>query len=899
MPFEQGEPTCAPTGQDGRYQLTSLSAARFTLFASAPGHRPTGYTSPDPGRARFLDLRGGEARAGVDFTLPRGGVEVRGQVKDVGGGVIAGALVTIHGFLGPAEGAVVARSDTQGFFSAWIEEGHYVAHATADGYADGWKDGVAPGAAIDVLLTPGSVLVGRVVEAGTGAPAAGATIDPGFDQGWGSLRGNTVSSDEEGRFRVAGLAPGRYKPTARAPGGFGQARESVLLGVGQTSSEVVIEVHAALRVVGRVQVAPGGEPCGTGFVGLMNPAGSGMLHAAIEPDGSARFEGVLPGSYQVMVSCPDQAAEPTYPPVEIRGADVEGLVWTVRAGLSIRGQVVDREGKPVRASVHAAPIGGEMGVPGAFVQNEDNGRFVLRGLLPGKHRIMANAKDHVQPEPVEIELLDERAPEVTIVVDSGGTIEGTVADEDHRPIAGAELMVMGQKPAGWGPPVKSLGDGSFALKGLAPGDYRVWAMQGGSSLRAPGQIGDGSPGVPVIVKEGATARVQLIVERRGGEIYGRVVDESGGPVTDAFIDADRELEAAGAPSRPPRPPWGRGSSTPVLTDPEGQFVLGDLSRGAYTVHAYRKGGGSAFCEHVKVGDIVTLTIQRTGTISGTLSAPEGAPPDQFTIRVINHASAFFRNESFLFTSGAWTISDVPEGKYNVAVDAPEGTATAEIALAQGEHRSDVVLTLASRVAVKGQVVSLHDGAPIAGVSVRAFSRGAMVPAAPAQEHSVTDQAGHFEIAHVPAGPIMIVAMPADPRTAEHDMAMVPAEVQAGTVSDVGRILMAKRRMKRGELPGDLGFTLKEFLPQADLVAPTYEVAVVRPEGPAAAAGLRVGDVIVSIDGYDVTGKMSYLYGPLANVPEGTRVTLGLAREGSVAVVAAKMPAPPGPGSPGP
>jgi len=105
IPFDQSEPTCATSAQDGLYQINDLSPARFTLFASAPGHRPMGYVSPDPAHARFLDLRDGEARTGVDFKLPRGGVEVRGQVKDVGGGAIAGARVTLHGWMGPGQGA--------------------------------------------------------------------------------------------------------------------------------------------------------------------------------------------------------------------------------------------------------------------------------------------------------------------------------------------------------------------------------------------------------------------------------------------------------------------------------------------------------------------------------------------------------------------------------------------------------------------------------------------------------------------------------------------------------------------------------------------------------------------------------------------------------------------------
>ncbi|WP_437738405.1 carboxypeptidase regulatory-like domain-containing protein [Sorangium sp. So ce1335] len=899
-PVDLGEPTCVPAGEDGRYQISGLSPMRLTIFASAPGHRPAVFASPDPDRARWIDLRQGEARTGVDLTLVRGGVEVRGQVKDVSGGPVAGALVTVHGFPGSHQGTAVTRSDAEGAFSAWTEEGHCLVRATADGYAEGSQHSVAPGPPIEILLTPGSVLEGRVVEAGSGAPIAGAKISPGMEQRWGPGEVRPVSSDAEGRFRVTGLAPGRYKPTARAAGGYGQARASVVLGVGQTSSEVVIEMHPASSVAGRVEVAPGGGPCTSGAVTLVHE-GSGWLSAVLEADGSARFEGLLPGSYQVMVFCQDHASEPTYPAVEVGEADLEGLVWTVRAGLSLRGRVVDREGVPVRAAVQAMPVD-RGGMPsGAFGQSEDNGRFVLRGLLPGKHRVMARSDDHVPPEPVEVDLVDERAPEVTLVMDSGGSIQGTVTDEDRRPIAGAEVTAMSQQPGWGGPPSRSLADGTFVIKGITPGEYRVWATQAGMPMRRPGQAAGDAPGVAVTVKAGSTARVSLVVERQDGEIRGRVVDESGGPVADAFVDVHREPDGADAPGAPPRPPMPPGeawSNSPVLADTDGAFVVGNLSRGTYTVQAHRRGGGSGVAEHVKVGDTVTLTIQATGTVSGTVSTAGGAPPDRFTIRVTGREAPFFRHESFAFTDGAWTMSDLPAGQYDVAADAADGTATAEVTLAQGEQRSGVALTLAGRVAIKGQVVSLEDGAPMAGVTVRAYPRaGGMAPSR-MPDHKVTDKTGHFHVDRVPSGPLLVMLMPADPMSSAVDPATVPVEVQPGEVTDVGRLFMARRRLKQGEFPGDLGFTLEPTQSPMDVATRPHRVVEVRRGGPAAAAGLQVGDEIVSVDGHDVTGKLGYLVGTLLMVSEGTRVTLGLSRGASASILAAAMSPPPGAGPAG-
>ncbi|WP_437509850.1 carboxypeptidase regulatory-like domain-containing protein [Sorangium sp. So ce1099] len=903
---ETREPVCAQAAGDGRYMLTGLLPARWMISASAPGHRPAHHASRDGSRAPFVALGAGEARTGVDLVLPVGGVEVRGHVEDIGGGAVSGALVAINSFASGPAAAVVTRADAQGAYAVWIDEGPYGARAEADGYAQGTAQSVAPGPPLKLLLTPASALVGRVIEAGTGTPVEGAKVTLDNGGGWGNIAPGVpvARSDAEGRFRLDRLPPGRYKLAARALGKVGQARESVLLGVGQTSSEVVIELHRAAVVAGRVEIAPDGAPCALGNVTLVSQTKDGAGVAAIEADGSVLFEGLLRGSYEVLVGCAHHLAEPTYPPLEVGDADVEDLVWTVRAGLTIRGRVVDSDKNPVRAAVHAyAPaLMGSRGATGALASTEDDGTFALKGLSPAKYMVVARPVSQAEPEPVEVELRDDHAPEVTIVVERGGAIEGTVTDEDGKLVAGVDISIVGTQPgAAVGmmmrpPPIRmatSLDDGSFAQAGLPPGDYRVSISEGPP---VPGPPGAEPPGVRARVEAGKSARVTLVAARRNGEIHGRVVDEIGEPVTDAYVHAEREAEGPAPPgaSNAIRARWGPLSRSAVLTDPEGRFALGSLRQGTYTVHAYRNGGGEAFVEHVSPGDSVTVTLKPVGAISGTLTVASGKVPEQFTVHAADHASMLFRSESFALTGGSFTIGDLPAGKYEVSTATPEGTAAVEISLAPGEQRTGVVLALVPLASVKGQVVSLDDGAPVAGVRVEVVPRKGM--ATPRHggflDDNLSDASGRFEVKQTPSGSVVLLCMPSDPMSSPHDAAVLPVEAQPGTVTDVGRVVLPKRRIKPGDEPGNLGFAIKENGgPDVDLNAQTFEVIDVRPRGPAALAGLQVGDVIVSVDGHDVRGKMGYLYRPLTTVPAGTQVTLGLSRGASVAVTAGKLQMP--------
>ena len=71
------------------------------------------------------------------------------------------------------------------------------------------------------------------------------------------------------------------------------------------------------------------------------------------------------------------------------------------------------------------------------------------------------------------------------------------------------------------------------------------------------------------------------------------------------------------------------------------------------------------------------------------------------------------------------------------------------------------------------------------------------------------------------------------------------------------------------------------------------VGDVPPKGPAAAAGLRVGDQVVTIDGVSLQGLLPdgamFL---VANHPPGTVITLGISRGGAMQTIKIPVAKPP-------
>ena len=81
--------------------------------------------------------------------------------------------------------------------------------------------------------------------------------------------------------------------------------------------------------------------------------------------------------------------------------------------------------------------------------------------------------------------------------------------------------------------------------------------------------------------------------------------------------------------------------------------------------------------------------------------------------------------------------------------------------------------------------------------------------------------------------------------------------------------------------------MKETDPTAE--ARPLVVGVVRPGGPAEAAGLKVGAVIVAVDGHDVLGEHAPRYETLARVAVGRTIELGLEGGETVTLTAGKTP----------
>ena len=850
------EPRCTLTDAAGRYALADLPPARYRVGAMAAGLRPASYPVASP-LDRFT-LAAGERRGGVDLELEPGGVAVTGAVTDVGGGAIAHARVSA------GDSSVDAGAD--GRFTIWVEPGLAVVTADADGYAPGDAWARAPGHA-DVVLVPESSLAGAVVDAATRAPVAGVRVSVATTV----FPDNAVAiTDDTGAFHVDKLAPGRYVAIATEAHGYGRTTTQ-LVGLGQHVEGVVVELHPAAQVRGRIAI--GEAPCPDGALTLSDAGRNRFVRAVRDPDGTVHADGVLPGVYTPRPSCAGHAPHDHYDPIGVTTVDITGLIWQFEDGATIAGRVTSSRGEPIAG----ASVGVLARMGSVEATTDRDGSYTLPGLRAGPYVVMVTTDRGIaDPAGYHVDVPERGRATRDIVLAESGAIDGAVVAQTGEPIADVDVFARGVDPRAFGAG-KTDPSGAFAIDNLRSGDYRVTAQHGFTEvLKAPSTSDDTKQGTMASVRAGERASVRIVVESQTGAIRGTVVDVAGQPVTDAFISAVRESEAAGAhPSAIAIARWSQ-TGRPVLTGTDGTFAVEHLAHGSYTIWAQRKGGGEAFAEHVPVDTTARLQLAAVGSIQGRVTRADGSIPTELAIVATDTTRGFARSENPFATDGRYAIRDLPAGHYALAIQTDGGRAHVDVELAAGEARTGVDVTLQGSLVLTGRVVELGTGATVAGIRMSAREGGA-------GSDSATGADGRFRIANVPPGKVMLFGMPSDP---DSDYAWLTAVRTVDRDGDVGDLEILRNRVKHDEPIGDLGVHWDKQPSDVQEDQLVYEVSWLDPRGPAARAGLALGDVVTSVDGVDITGANASRAFTLLRVPVGANIRLGLSRGTTVTITTA-------------
>jgi protocatechuate 3,4-dioxygenase beta subunit/thiol-disulfide isomerase/thioredoxin len=531
----------ATTGEDGSFALKGLPPTEGnsfrTILVQAEGYGLGGALQPKPG----LILRLGPAGSIV------------GRITGPGGKAIAGVSVRVAGIWLPEEGlaeprflqfwgdaaVLEARSDAAGTFTlnGLPAGGRASLLVQSPDYGRCERNNVAVGSEeVSLTLEPPGRIEGRVLAGKEEAPVAGATV-----YGWWLQSGMTWASartDEEGRYVLTGLGPGLHrlavKPTGAYEGWFlSEPERNVGVKAGETTADVVLRLTPGETVRGRVVDAETGKP----LAGVSVEESSSFQSVKTKEDGTFELR-AAPGEIWISI----QEVPPGYARDRMMtsrrltvqaGAGAADIEFKLQRGVSVKGQVVDPAGRPVPGAVVRYVRDWAMSEETA----DDEGRFTLEGLLPGKSLVLwTSVPEKGWAGQLSLPMEKATLEPVTLKLGRAAAVRLTVTDPQKQPIEGIEIEVFKRCETGEGVSYdgtaarsKRSGKATYDIQGLVPGqEYYLQVTAEGYGHLVSGQFK---------LEAGETRELLPMVLRVADAVVeGRVIDPAGRPIAGAQVE---------------------------------------------------------------------------------------------------------------------------------------------------------------------------------------------------------------------------------------------------------------------------------------------------------------------------------------------------------------------------
>ena len=798
--------------------------------------------------------------------------------------------------------AGAADSGRDGIARIAARPGSYLAAARSGTYAPAHVEFPRPAGErttrVVLELSAGVAITGRTVQkpGGEAVPLALVTLTHGARRPDAPAEEQArATSDTEGKFRIAGLQPGRYVATAQASG---YAKATARIDT-TAAREITLELAASSFIEGRVVQADGSPAAGAE---VFATGGEDAAYATASETGAFSLE-VAPRSWDVGARKGDATGRAEHPVTVAAGATARGVRIQLGAQAGIAGTVVAASSQqPIAGAQIAVSPYGANGDSGRAV-SDARGAFAVTGLAPGSYDVAVSAAGYSDGLHRGVTVEQGQQFPLRVELHQNGAVSGTVRDAAGHGVPFALIRAQ-QGRLGFlaqqQPPAEARADenGAYTLAGLPAGRASLSAMRDGSAFGATA-LAD--------VPEGGVAHVDFDLKDEG-VVSGHVrradgslpppdtavaivpagpgmrmggfntvpIDESGAYVASLAVGA-YSLSATG-----PRGPGGFGfgrskfvtieagkTATQDLVyaalpdDPQGfggRVVEADGSPSAgATVSAPRafsatadEGGafhsGRARTDLPDTFDVTAMNGGRSGKATVAPNQPDvtvqlqpaatlrghlsGGPVDSFRVDLrLQQAMPWFGAESLEFTGDRFELRDVPGLPVHLTVTTQDGR-SAQLDVALSPGASqDVEVPLQPLAQIAGRLIDSGTQQPVASASVGIEGRGMFGGG------GVTGADGRFALT-APAGDHTLHAF-----APNYAMLSKPFTAQAGQALDLGDVPFERMTAQ----PGTIGVTLR-----GDSETPPTAVFLI-PGGPAETAGVHLGDQVAAVDGAAVTG----------------------------------------------
>lgn len=339
-----------------------------------------------------------------------------------------------------------AQVNTKGFFQVdGVPPGAYLLEARHPRYAPAVTSvRVVPGEVTEVANPPLLLDLPKLLEVFIDPPA-----DPA-GQPW-SVKLQRMDRDSsvvdtlaetaatpDGSWKKPGVPTGQYLLRVSRTGG--ETWWTGDLKVDENPAPLYVRMDV-VRVKGRVFF--GKKPL-SAKIDLGGRFGATRIEA--QSDDKGRFEAFLPrpGDWKAYVSAEDPKVERSFPKVKIQpppGTHVAEIELRLPDTV-LRGSVVDEQNNPIPEAIVSAMSDGEVQEGQIQVRTNQEGRFEIRGMLPGPTLLEADAGEDRTSDPVTVDVQgDEDSKSWILIARAQLKISGTVVSP-AGPVPGARVKAV-------------------------------------------------------------------------------------------------------------------------------------------------------------------------------------------------------------------------------------------------------------------------------------------------------------------------------------------------------------------------------------------------------------------------------------------------------------------------
>jgi len=760
----------ASTAFDGSYTITGLVTGQYRVGAYAEEYIEEYYDGVyDYNEATPVSVTMPDDTPDIDFTLDLGGT-ISGHIYEADGTTpIEGAWVDAY-LIDGGYGRGASTASDGSYTVTTLVTGQYRVRAYAEGYIEEYYDSVydyneaTPVSVtmpddtpdIDFTLDLGGTISGHVYQSDGTTPIEGVWVYAELiDGGWG--RGTTTDSD--GSYTITTLVTGQYRVRAYAEGYIEEYYDSVYdyneatpVSVTMPDDTPGIDFTLDLggTISGHVYQSDGTTPIEGVWVYADLIDGGWGRGTTTDSDGSYTITTLITGQYRI-------EAQPPYwinlLPSSTTADVIQGETTTVDFVLQVGGMITGRVTDEADVGVSDAHVYAYGPGYGGSSTDED-GYYTIFGLPTGNYGVTAEPpyEANLLPDSTTVEVIQGETTTVDFVLQAGGIITGRVADEGGEGVPETCVYV-------YGPLYRSTytdEEGYYSIFGLPTGNYTVTA-------EPPYGVNLVRSSTTAEVIQGETTIVDFVLEE-GGMITGRVTDEAGVGVSDAYVYANG-------------PGYG-GSST----DEDGYYTIFGLPTGNYTVTAEPPYGANL------LPDSTTAEVIQGETTVADLVLPAGGivigrVTDEGDVGVSNayiYVYGPLYRSTYTDEEGYYSVFGLPTGNYTVTAEPPYG-----VNLVRSSTAAEVIqgeTTIVDFVLQMGGMITgrVTDEADVGVSDAHVYANG------PGYGGSSTDEDGYYTIFGLPTGNYTVTAEP--PYEANLVRSSTAAEVIQGETTTLDFVL---------------------------------------------------------------------------------------------------------------